>query len=104
MIKLQKRLKTIERPTREESLCYEIGRLSQGWKESDGLSTMLLIKRAKMLKHKIITCGRIACDIRLAKKDSCKRCRIRLTIGGSSIECEGETSTVNAERTTIKIL
>ena len=68
-------------------MCYEIGRLVQVWKESNGLNEMFLIKRENIPKHKNITYGTLECDIRLAKKDSYDRHRTRLTIGGNLIEC-----------------
>ena len=68
-------------------MCYEIGRLAQGWKENDGLSAIILMKREKILNHEKITHVRLVCDIRLAKKYLFKSHRTRLTIGDNLIEC-----------------
>ena len=97
-------LKTPDKPMLQESLCHEIGRLAQGWKTTCGLNAMFAIKRSDTPKHKKITYGRLACDIRPSKKELYKRHRTRLTIGGNLIEFEGETETPTAEITTIKML
>ena len=41
----KKLIKTGDKQLWQESLCCEIGRLAQGWKESCGLNAMFLIKK-----------------------------------------------------------
>ena len=65
---------------------------------------MLLIKRVKTPNHEKKTCSRLACDTRLAKKESYERCRTQLTIGDDLIDHEGDISIETGEITTIKML
>ena len=103
-LSFKKLLKTDDKQLWQESLCCKIGWLAQGWKESCGLNAMFLTKRSKTLKHKKITCGRLVCDFWPAKKETHKRFRARLTVGGNLIEYEGDISVATAEISTIKIL
>jgi hypothetical protein len=87
------------KPIWERAFANELGRLAQGIRDIKGTDTIVFIPPSEIPKERIITYGRLVCDIRPHKAE---QHRVRLTVGGNRINYPGETSTKNADLTTSK--
>ena len=89
--------------TWQTSLANELGRLANGvgTRMPTGTNTLAFIPRRLVPKGKIVTYGRLVCDIKPNKKETH---RSRLTVGGNLINYTGDKSTATADITTIKAL
>ena len=90
----------IDAPVWTNSMCNELGRLSQGWKEQVGTDTMDFIFHKDKPKYRRATYVRVVCDIGPQK---IKTHRTRLTAGGNFIDYPGEVSTSTSDLTTMKL-
>ena len=84
----------------ENSMCNELGRLSQGWKIHAGNDTIKFIFHKDKPKERRATYVRAVCNIRPQKT---KTHRTRLNAGGNLIDYPGEVSTLTSELTTMKL-
>ena len=83
------------------SMCHEIGRLFQGYKEIKGTDTCRFIKRSDMPKDRKATYARIVVADRPRKTEPR---RVRLTVGGDKIDYPGEVTTKTTDIITAKIM
>ena len=85
------------------SFANELGRLANGigTRMPNGTNTLAFIPKHLVPKGKIVTYGRLVCDIKPNKKETH---RSRLTVGGNLIKYTGDKSTATADITTIKAL
>jgi hypothetical protein len=79
----------------------ECRRLFQGIRDIPGTDTCFFIKLTNTPKDRHITYGKIVCDYRPHKKE---KERVRLTVGGDSLNYSGDVATSTADITTFKIL
>ena len=90
----------MDAPVWTNSMCNEIGRLSQGWKVNTGTYTIELIfhkYKPKDIRGKYV---RAVCDIRPKKRETH---RTILTAGGNLIDYPGEVSPPTSDLTTMKL-
>lgn len=85
----------------EIGMCRELGRLSQGFGETKGTSTIFFIPREKVPSGQKVTYMTIVCTEKPSKSDSE---RVRLCVGGDRLEFDGNIRTPTADLTTVKIL
>ena len=81
------------------SMCNEIGRLSQDWEEHAGTDTIYLIFHKDKPKDRVKNYVKEVCDIRSQKTETH---RTRITTGGNLIYYPGEFSTPTSDLTTMK--
>ena len=74
------------------SMCNELGRLSQGWKEHAGTDTIELIFHKDKPKDRRATCVRSVCNIRTQKTEAHRK---SLTVGRNVIDFPGEEQHTN---------
>jgi hypothetical protein len=79
----------------------ECGRLFQGIQDIPGTDTCFLIELKNIPKDRKITYGKIVCDYKPHKQE---KERVRLTVGGDSLDYYGDVATSTADITTFKIL
>lgn len=86
----------------EQSFARELGRLSQGYRSTEGTNTIEFIDRAAIPydKRSQTTYGKIVVDYRTGKKDVH---RTRLTVGGNLIDYPGCVTTPTADLELIKM-
>ena len=92
------------RDTWSKAMCKELGRLCQGFGETEGTDTMrfLDLEGIKNIpKDRVVTYARIVVDYRPQKKDPN---RVRITAGGNLIQYPGELTTRTADLRTSKIM
>jgi hypothetical protein len=77
------------------------GRLFQGIRDIPGTDTCFFIKLTNIPKERKITYGKIVCDYKPHKKE---KERVRLTLGGDTLNYSGDVATSTADITTFKIL
>ena len=82
------------------SMCNELGRLSQGEGKNAGADTIEFIFHKDKPKYRRAAYVRAVCNIRPQKKDNR---RTRLTAGGNIIDYSGEVSTPTSDLTTTKL-
>jgi hypothetical protein len=78
----------------------ECGRLFQGVRDIPGAYTCFFIKLTNIPKDRNITFGKIVCDYKHHKKE---KERVRLTVGGDTLDYSGDVATSTADITTFKI-
>ena len=90
--------------TWEEAMCIELGRLAQGYNNTQGTNTVRFMS-LDMIKDipikQTVTYGRIVVDYRPQKEDPN---RVRITAGGNLIKYPDELTTRTADLTTTKLL
>jgi hypothetical protein len=79
----------------------EFGRLFQGIRDITGTDTCFLIEFKNIPEDRKITYGKIVCDYKPHKQE---KERVRLTIGGDTLDYSGDVATSTADITTFKIL
>jgi hypothetical protein len=79
----------------------EVGRLFQGIRDIPGTDTCFFVELTNIPKDRKITYGKIVCDYKPHKKE---KERVRLTLGGDSLDYSGDVTTSTADITTFKIL
>ena len=84
-----------------EGNCHEFGRLSQGYKDTEGTDTIHFIPVSKMPADRKATYFRPVCADRPNKAESR---RVRHTVGGDKIDYPYDVSTKTAGLITSKIL
>jgi hypothetical protein len=87
-----------------EAFCKELGRLDQGWKETEGTQTLFFMTHdeiKRIPKDRTVTYARIVVNYRPQQSDPN---RVRITVGGNLIDYPGELTTRTADMTTAKIL
>ena len=85
-------------------MCKELGRLAQGYGETEGTNTVFFMTHEEIKripKDRTVTYTRIVVDYRPQKDDPN---RVRITVGGNLIEYPGELTTRTADLITSKIL
>ena len=90
----------MDAPEWKNSMCNELGSLSQGWIEHLGTDTIDFIFHKEKPKDLRATYVRAVCDIQPQKTETH---RTRLTAGGNLIDYLGEVSTPTSELTTMKL-
>ena len=83
------------------SLSNEHGRLSQGVRDVTGNNAITFIGKSEIPKGKKVAYANMVCDHRPLKKE---KFRVRLTLGGDVLECEGNTSSTAASLLEAKLL
>ena len=92
------------RDTWAKAMCKELGRLCQGFGETEGTDTMrfLDLEGIKSIpKDRVVTYARIVVDYRPQKADPN---RVRITAGGNLIQYPGELTTRTSDLRTTKIM
>ena len=87
-----------------KAMCIELGRLSQGYKTTNGTNTVEFMSHeeiANIPKDRTVTYARIVIDYRAQKDDPN---RVRITVGGNLIDYPFELTTRTADLTTSKIM
>ena len=87
-------------PVWTNSMCNELGRLSQGWKSHDGNDTIKFIFQKDKPNDRRATYVRAVCDVRPTKIDTHIT---RLTAGGNLIDYPGEVRTPTSYLTIMKL-
>ena len=85
-------------------MCKELGRLCQGFGETEGTDTMRFLDLEGIKntpKDRVVTYARIVVDYRPQKKDPN---RVRITAGGNLIQYPGELTTRTSGLRTSKIM
>ena len=90
----------MDAPVCTNSMCKELGRICQGWKEHDVTDTTELIFHKDKPKDRRETYVISACNIRPQKKETLRK---SITAGGNLIDYPVEFSTSTSELTTMKI-
>ena len=93
-------LVNMDAPVWTNTMCNELGRLSQGWKEHTGTDTIELILNKEKQKYRRETYMRALCDIQTQIIDTH---RTRLTSGENIIYYPGEVSTPTLDLNTMKL-
>ena len=100
--------KLIEEPLLREvwmkAMCIELGRLAQGYKDTEGTNTIKFLNHdeiATIPGDRTITYARIVVDYRPQKADPN---RVRITVGGNLIDYPYELTTRTADLTTTKVM
>jgi hypothetical protein len=73
-----------------EAFCKELGRLAQGWKETEGTQTLFFMTHDEIKRipnDQTVTYARIVVDYRPQKADP--NC-VRITVGGNLIDYPGD--------------
>ena len=94
----------ILKKTLEESMCKELGRLAQGYNNTEGTNTVNFMTHEQIRNipnNRTVTYARIVIDYRSQKKDPN---RVQITAGGNLIEYPYELTTRTADLPTSKIL
>ena len=92
------------RETWSKAMCKELGRLCQGFGETEGTNTMRFFDPEgikNITKDRVVTYARIVVDYRPQKADPS---RVRITAGGNLIQYPGELTTRTADLRTTKIM
>ena len=89
-----------------KAMCKELGRLCQGYGDTEGTSTMQFLDKEEISnipRDRVVTYARIVVDYRQQKKDPN---RVRITAGGNLLkgQYEGELTTRTSDLTTSKCL
>ena len=87
-------------PVWTNSMCNELGRLSQGWKSHASTHTIEFILHKDKPKDRRATYVRAVCNIRPQKTVTHKK---RLTAGRNLIDYPGEVSTQTSDLNTMKL-
>ena len=86
-------------------MCYELGRLSQGFRgRKDGTNNFFFVTHKKIKripKDRTVTYARIVVDYRDQKSEPY---RVRVTVGGNLIKFPGEITTKTSNMQRYKIL
>lgn len=88
----------------ERAMCYELGRLSQGYLTEKGTNTVQYLTHKEILTiptDRVVTYARIVVDYRPHKADPN---RVRITAGGNLIEYPHELTTRTADLVTTKLV
>ena len=93
-------LVNMDEPVWTNSMCNELGRLSQGWGKYSGNDTIEFNLHKDKLKEIKATCVRAVCDIRRQKTETHIT---RLAAGVNIIDYKGEVITPTSDSTTMKI-
>ena len=93
-------LLNMDEPVWTNSMCNNLGRLSQGWKKHAGTNTMEFILHKDKPKYRRATYARVDCNIRSQKIETH---RTRLTSGGNIIDHTGEVRTTTSYLNTMKL-
>ena len=86
------------------AMCIELGRLTQGYKDTKGTNTMRFLALNEIPgipRDRVVTYARIVVDYRPQKADPN---RVRITVGGNLIEYPYELTTRTADLTTSKVM
>ena len=84
----------------ERGMCKELGRLAQGFEDTEGTNTIKFITKDQVPKGRDITYFSIVCAYKPHKED---KARVRLCVGGGRLSYDGETCTKTADLTTVKL-
>ena len=95
----------IQRPNVDicrRALSNDLGRLAQGIgvRMKSGTNTVFFMHPMLILKDKNVTCVKLVSTIRPLKAEVN---RVRVTIGGDRLQCEGDTACVPSSLATVKI-
>jgi hypothetical protein len=88
-------------PLFEIGLSNKLGRICQGIRDISRKNTTFFVDLASIPKDRKINYGKLVCDF---KPNNTEKHRVRLTVGGDRLDCNGETATSTADITTFKIL
>jgi len=87
-----------------KAMCIELGRLTQGYKDTKGTNTMRFLSLNEIPDipwDRVVTYARIVVDYRHQKADPNRVC---ITVGGNLIEYPYELTTRTADLTTSKVM
>ena len=85
-------------------MCKELGRLHQGYKETKGTNTCVVLtpEQVKQIpRDRTVTYTQIVVDYQTMKSDPY---RVRITVGGNFITYPGDVTTKSADMITSKLL
>ena len=84
----------------EREMCKELGRLAQGFENTEGTNTIKSMTRDQVPKGRDITYFSIVCAYKPHKED---KARVRLCVDGDRLSYDRETCTKTADLTTVKL-